>query len=46
MTIAVIGAGAAGMMATATLQALAPTSRIILLEKNALMGRKVQISGG
>lgn len=46
MTIAVIGAGAAGMMATATLQALAPTSQIILLEKNALMGRKVQISGG
>lgn len=46
MTIAIIGAGAAGMMAAATIQELQPETKVILLEKNAILGRKVLISGG
>lgn len=46
MTIAIIGGGAAGMMAAATILEAAPTAKVILIEKNASLGRKVIISGG
>lgn len=46
MTIAIIGGGAAGMMAAATILETAPTAKVILIEKNASLGRKVIISGG
>lgn len=46
MTIAIIGAGAAGMMAAATIQELQPEAKVILIEKNTILGRKVLISGG
>ncbi len=46
MTIAIIGGGAAGLMAAATLCEQAPDVRVILLEKNDGLGKKVIISGG
>lgn len=46
MTIGIIGAGAAGLMAAATIHEQAPELQIIIIEKNAVLGRKVQISGG
>ncbi len=45
-TIGIIGAGAAGLMAAATVKELLPESTIILFEKNAALGAKVIISGG
>lgn len=44
--IAVIGGGAAGMMAAARIAELDATAQIVLYEKNAALGRKVVISGG
>lgn len=46
MIIAIIGGGAAGMMAAATILETTPTAKVILIEKNASLGRKVIISGG
>ncbi|MFA6424393.1 MAG: NAD(P)/FAD-dependent oxidoreductase [Candidatus Magasanikbacteria bacterium] len=46
MKIAVIGGGAAGMMATATINELSPRTKIFLIEKNDSLGKKVIISGG
>lgn len=46
MKIAVIGGGAAGMMAAAALHETNPDARVILIEKNASLGQKVIISGG
>lgn len=46
MKIAIIGGGAAGMMAAATINELAPDVEVVLIEKNAVLGRKVTISGG
>ncbi|MGH7594409.1 MAG: NAD(P)/FAD-dependent oxidoreductase [Gemmatimonadales bacterium] len=43
-TIAVIGAGAAGLMAA--IHAASPTSRVMLLERTRDGGRKILISGG
>ncbi len=40
------GGGAAGMMATATVNELNSESEVFLLEKNAELGKKVIISGG
>jgi len=45
-TVGIIGAGAAGLMAAATVHELAPDTKVIIIEKNAVLGRKVQISGG
>ncbi len=45
-TIAIIGGGAAGMMAAARISELAPGAHVILFEKNPSLGRKVVISGG
>jgi len=46
MTIAIIGAGAAGLMAAATALESSPNARIILFERNNRVGKKVMISGG
>jgi predicted Rossmann fold flavoprotein len=46
MTIAIIGGGAAGLMAAATILETAPTMRVLLLERNDGLGKKVLISGG
>lgn len=43
----IVGAGAAGMMAAATIAEFGPgVAEVVLLEKNAVLGRKVIISGG
>ncbi|EKD76235.1 MAG: hypothetical protein ACD_43C00183G0003 [uncultured bacterium] len=46
MKIGIIGAGAAGLMAAATICEHAPDTQIFLIEKNRVLGRKVSISGG
>lgn len=46
MRIAVIGAGAAGMMAAARIQESRPEFQVFLVEKNPGLGHKVIISGG
>lgn len=46
MKIAIIGGGAAGMMAAAAINETAPDAEIFLIEKNASLGQKVIISGG
>lgn len=46
MKIAIIGGGAAGMMAAAAINEDAPDAEIFLIEKNASLGQKVIISGG
>lgn len=45
-TIAIIGGGAAGMMAAATIKETNPSIDILLIEKNPRLGTKVLISGG
>lgn len=46
MRVAIIGAGAAGMMCAATLQERNPSAEIFLIDRNDGMGKKVIISGG
>jgi predicted Rossmann fold flavoprotein len=46
MRCAIIGGGAAGLMAAATLQDAAPEAEVFLLERNDGLGKKVIISGG
>ncbi len=46
MKIAIIGGGAAGMMAAATINENNPKAEVFLIEKNASLGKKVIISGG
>ncbi|MBI4234677.1 NAD(P)/FAD-dependent oxidoreductase [Candidatus Peregrinibacteria bacterium] len=46
MKVAIIGGGAAGMMAAATIAENQPDVEIFLIEKNTILGRKVIISGG
>lgn len=46
MRIAIIGAGAAGMMAAATINEESPETEVFLIEKNDGLGKKVIISGG
>jgi predicted Rossmann fold flavoprotein len=46
MRIAIIGAGAAGLMAAATIQETNPEADVFLIEKNDGLGKKVIISGG
>lgn len=45
-TIAIIGGGAAGMMAAASIVESGADAHVVLLEKNPGLGRKVIISGG
>ncbi|HLD22142.1 MAG TPA: NAD(P)/FAD-dependent oxidoreductase [Patescibacteria group bacterium] len=44
--ICIIGGGAAGMMAAATICQQQTKAEVTIIEKNALLGRKVIISGG
>lgn len=46
MKIAVIGGGAAGLMAVAAAQEMNPEAGVFLVEKNDGLGKKVIISGG
>ena len=46
MKIAIIGGGAAGMMAAATLLEKNVSAKIYLFESNNVLGKKVSISGG
>ena len=46
MKIAIIGGGAAGMMAAAAVHETNPEAEVVLIEKNASLGQKVIISGG
>ena len=46
MRIAIIGAGAAGMMAAATINEQSPDTEVFLIEKMDGLGKKVIISGG
>ncbi|MBT4917338.1 NAD(P)/FAD-dependent oxidoreductase [Candidatus Peregrinibacteria bacterium] len=46
MKIAIIGGGAAGMMAAATIAEKNSKDEVVLIEKNTRLGRKVVISGG
>lgn len=46
MRVAIIGGGAAGLMAAATLSETASETEVILIEKNNGLGKKVLISGG
>lgn len=46
VNIAVVGGGAAGMMAAATLAEERPGARVTVLERNRRLGAKVIISGG
>jgi len=46
MRTAIIGGGAAGLMATATLLAASPNAEVFLIEGNDGLGKKVIISGG
>lgn len=46
MNVAIIGGGAAGMMAAASVLETNPQAEIFLIEKNEALGKKVIISGG
>jgi len=46
MRVAIIGGGAAGMMAAATINESNPEVEVFLVEKNESLGKKVLISGG
>lgn len=46
MRVAIIGGGAAGMMAAATINEQSPETEVFLIEKNDGLGKKVIISGG
>lgn len=46
MRVAIIGAGAAGMMCAASLHEADPTAEIFLIDRNDGLGKKVIISGG
>lgn len=46
MSIAIIGGGAAGMMAAAVIKEKNPNEEVYLIEKNHYLGAKILISGG
>ena len=46
MKIAIIGGGAAGMIAAATIAEKNPSTNITIIEKNKKLGQKVVLSGG
>lgn len=46
MKVAIIGGGAAGLMAAATIVEYDPTIEVFLIERNPELGKKVIISGG
>jgi len=46
LNIAIIGGGAAGMMAAATVAERSPEAKVILIERNNILGQKVRMTGG
>lgn len=44
--VAVIGGGAAGLMCAATILESSPDASVVVIERNAELGKKVKISGG
>lgn len=46
MTIAILGGGAAGLMAAAAVLETSTSANVILIERNRTLGAKVRISGG
>ena len=46
LTLAIIGGGAAGLMATATLCEKNPETHVLLIDKNAALGQKILLTGG
>lgn len=46
MKIGIVGAGAAGLIAAATIKEKSPDAEVLLFERNSRVGRKVAISGG
>lgn len=46
MKIAIIGGGAAGLMAAATIRENCPSAEVFLIDRNTGLGKKVIISGG
>ena len=46
MKIAIIGGGAAGMMAAATISEKHPDTEVFLIERNPELGKKVMLTGG
>ena len=46
MKIAIIGGGAAGLMAAAAIVENSPQTEVLLIDKNPELGKKVMISGG
>jgi hypothetical protein len=44
--IAIIGGGAAGMMAAATVAEQSPEAKVVLIERNSILGQKVRMTGG
>jgi len=46
MRVGIVGGGAAGLMAAATIQETAPEAELFLVERNDGLGKKVIISGG
>jgi predicted Rossmann fold flavoprotein len=46
MKIGIVGAGAAGLIAAASIKEKNPSAEILLFERNSRVGRKVAISGG
>ncbi len=46
MRIAIIGGGAAGLMAAATIRENCPLAEVYLIDRNNSLGKKVMISGG
>ncbi|MDQ5931736.1 MAG: hypothetical protein QG607_437, partial [Patescibacteria group bacterium] len=46
MKVAIIGGGAAGLMAAATISETDPSVEVFLIERNPELGKKVVISGG
>jgi len=45
-TVAIVGAGAAGLMAAASVLEFCDDVNVVLIEKNSVFGRKVMLSGG
>jgi hypothetical protein len=46
LTLAIIGGGAAGLMAAATICEKNPNTHVLLIDKNVALGQKIRLTGG
>ncbi|MFA5842172.1 MAG: aminoacetone oxidase family FAD-binding enzyme [Candidatus Gracilibacteria bacterium] len=46
LTLAIIGGGAAGLMAAATICEKNPDTHVLLIDKNVALGQKIRLTGG